>query len=376
MNILELCLSPGLGGLELYVFRSAQALAKNNKVIAVLSTEGKLTTRFYEHSNITTEYLKKSFKHFPLINARKLALIIDREDIDVIHMHWGNDLALAALAKKMSGKKPALVYTRQMKITRPKNDFYHRFLYQQMNLMLTISKQLEDEAKEFIPGHDEQITTFYYGVDAPEHLLTPEERSIKRKAVGFDEDDFIIGLLGRLEKGKGQYLLIEALSLAARDGIKLSALIVGHEMNPGYRSTLQQHAESMGVANSIVFMDFVNDPQRLMQLCDCIVLTSFEETFGLVLPEAMRAGVAVIGSNKGGVPEIIDHESTGLLFESGNPVSLYTQLARLYTDNVFRKTLAANGKKKADRVFNNDVHFSALEKHFQTVAYNSRGYSD
>ena len=299
MNILELCLSPGLGGLELYVFRSAQALAKNNKVIAVLSTEGKLTTRFYEHSNITTEYLKKSFKHFPLINARKLALIIDREDIDVIHMHWGNDLALAALAKKMSGKKPALVYTRQMKITRPKNDFYHRFLYQQMNLMLTISKQLEDEAKEFIPGHDEQITTFYYGVDAPEHLLTPEEKSIKRKAVGFDEDDFIIGLLGRLEKGKGQYLLIEALSLAARDGIKLSALIVGHEMNPGYRSTLQQHAESMGVANSIVFMDFVNDPQRLMQLCDCIVLTSFEETFGLVLPEAMRAGVAVIGSNKG-----------------------------------------------------------------------------
>jgi glycosyltransferase involved in cell wall biosynthesis len=368
MNILELCLSPGLGGLELYVFRSAQALAKHNKVITVLNTEGKLTARFAEHSNIAAEYLNRSFKHFPLFSARKLASIIDREDIDVIHMHWGNDLALAALAKKMSGKKPALVYTRQMKITRYKNDFYHRFLYQEMDLMLTISKQLEDEAKEFIPGHDDQITTFYYGVHAPQHLLTPDEKSKQRMALGFDDDDFVIGLLGRLEKGKGQHLLIEALSLAGKDGIKLRALIVGHEMNTGYRRTLQQLAESMGVANSIVFMDFVNDPQQLMQLCDCIALTSFEETFGLVLPEAMRAGVAVIGSNKGGVPEIIDHESTGLLFESGDAVSLYRQIARLYSDRAFRNTIAANGKQKADDVFNNDLHFSALEKHFQTVA--------
>ncbi len=370
MNILELCLSPGLGGLELYVFRSAQALAKHNKVIAVLSTEGKLTRHFSEHSNIASEHFKKSFKHLPLFNARKLASIIDREDIDVIHMHWGNDLALAALAKKMSGKKPALVYTRQMKITRYKNDLYHRFLYQQMNLMLTISKQLEDEAKEFIPGHDDHITTFYYGVNAPQQLLSPEEKSTQRKAMGFDDDDFVIGLLGRLEKGKGQHLLIEALSLAVRDGLDPRALIVGHEMIPGYRNTLQQLAESMDVANNIVFKDFVNDPQRLMQLCDCIALTSFEETFGLVLPEAMRAGVAVIGSNRGGVPEIIDHESTGLLFESGDPVSLYRQIARLYTDAAFRNTLAANGKKKADDVFNNDVHFSALEKHFRTVANN------
>jgi glycosyltransferase involved in cell wall biosynthesis len=368
MNILELCLSPGLGGLELYVFRSAQALAKNNKVIAVLNTGGKLTSHFTEHSNIKSEYLKKSFKHLPLFNARKLASIIDREDIDVMHMHWGNDLALAALAKKMSFKKPALVYTRQMKITRYKNDFYHRFLYQQMSLMLTITRQLEDEAKEFIPGHDEHIKTLYYGVNAPQHLLSAEEKSVQRKDLGFGDDDFVIGLLGRLEKGKGQHLLIEALSLASKDGIKPRALIVGHEMKPGYRDTLQQLAESMGVANSVVFMDFVNDPQRLMQLCECIALTSFEETFGLVLAEAMRSGIAVIGSNKGGVPEIIEHETTGLLFESGDPVSLYRQIARLYADDAFRNTVAANGKSKADRTFNNEVHFSSLEKHFEELA--------
>jgi glycosyltransferase involved in cell wall biosynthesis len=112
-------------------------------------------------------------------------------------------------------------------------------------------------------------------------------------------------------------------------------------------------------------MDFVSEPQKLMQLCDCIALTSREETFGLVLPEAMRCGIAVIGSNRGGVPEIIRHEQTGLLFESWNAADLYRQIKHLYTDTDFRKMIAANGKEVADARFNTEGHFAALEKHLQ-----------
>ncbi len=365
MNILELCLSPGLGGLELYVFRSAQALAKNHNVLAVLNTTGKLNAYFKQHANIKSEYLDQSSKILPLINARRLAAIIDRENIDVIHMHWGNDLALAALAKKISDKKPALVYTRQMKITRYKTDFYHRFMYGQMDRMLTITRQLEHEAKKFIPGDDDRIMTLYYGVDAPAQFLTFNDFRQKRNELGFSNDDFIVGLLGRLERGKGQHLLIEALSMARNENLNPRALIVGHEMNPGYRAELQQLAKAHDVDSNIVFMDFVSEPQALMQICDCIALTSQEETFGLVLPEAMRSGIAVIGSNRGGVPEIITHEKTGLLFDSWDSSSLYRQIRHLYTDPEFRKMIAGNGKKAADKRFNTEEHFSALEHHLQ-----------
>jgi len=362
MNILELCLSPGLGGLELYVFRSARALAGTHNVIAALNVKGKLADHFTEHSNIQIIHLKKSYKHLPLLNARKLASIIDHLDIGAIHMHWGNDLALAALARKLSAKKPSLIYTRQMKITRYKNDLYHRLLYRQMDLMLTITKQLESEARKFIPVNDDRIVTLYYGVNAPAHFLTAEERSKQRSELGFSDNDFVIGLLGRLEHGKGQHLLIEALHMARTEGLNPKALIVGHEMIPGYRDKLQSLASSKGLHTSVVFMDFVKEPQKLMQLCDCIALTSQEETFGLVLPEAMRCGVAVIGSDKGGVPEIITNEKTGLLFESWNSSSLYKQIHRLYTEPEFRKLLARQGKAEADTRFNNDDHFAALEK--------------
>ena len=361
MNILELCLSTGFGGLELYAFRAAQSLHNKNEVIAVLTNNTKLADQFKNSSQIRIEYLKRSSSLLPLINAFRLARLIDENKIDVIHMHHGKDLALAAFAKYFSKSRPSIVYTRQMQITRSKDDIYHNFLYGQMNLMLTITRQLETDAKRFIRRYPEKITTLYYGVDAP-YPLSADERTEQRAQIGFKSDDFVVGLLGRLEENKGQHLLIEALALAKEENLEPKALIVGHEMNPGYRIKLQQLAETKNVNDRIKFLDFVPDPQRLMQLCDCIVLATYEETFGLVLPEAMRAGVAVIGSNCGGVPEIITHNKTGLLFESRNAQSLYIQIKHLYTDPEFRHTLAMNGKSEADRRFRTDEHFAKLEQ--------------
>ncbi len=371
MNILELCLSSGLGGLELYVFRSNEALVNSqlnqNKVVAVLRKNSKLDKYYKDHSSFNIRYIKHFFSPLPLLNARKLATIIDNNDIDVIHMHWGKDLPLAVFAKIYSKRKPALVYTRQMIITRSKNDFYHNFLYKQLDLMLVITKQLEDRCKNYIPLLADKITTLYYGVKQPKEKLDKISVQQQRENLGFSKNDFIAGLVGRLEKGKGQHLLIDALHTAHQNGYHIKALIVGHEMSSGYRDKLKNQARKLGILDNITFLDFSNDPQQLMQLCDCVILATDLETFGLVLPEAMRAGVAVIGSNNGGVPEIIDHEKTGLLFETKNANSLYQQLERLYLDTNFKNIIAKNGQQSADRRFNNTHHFQQLEQHMHST---------
>lgn len=371
MNVLELCLSAGLGGLELYVFRSSEALANSqlnkNTVTAVLKQSSKLDEYYKDHSSFNIKYIKHFFSPLPLFNAIKLAAIIDSNNIDVIHMHWGKDLPLAAFAKFFSRRKPALVYTRQMMITRAKNDFYHNFLYRQLDLMLTITKELEGLCKNFIPLFADKITTLYYGVKKPEQMLDENSIQQQREKIGFTKNDFIAGLIGRLEESKGQHLLIDAIHTAKQNGHDIKALIVGHEMNPDYRNQLKNQASSLGVLDNIVFQDFTSKPQQLMQLCDCVILASGQETFGLVLPEAMRAGVAVIGSNSGGVPEIIDHENTGLLFETKNADSLYHQLERLYLHTDFKNELSAQGKKSADARFDNALHFQKLEQHLCSV---------
>lgn len=371
MNVLELCLSAGLGGLELYVFRSSEALqnspSNNNTVTAVLRQNSKLDNYYKEHSAFNIRYIKHFFSPLPLLNAWKLATIIDNNNIDVIHMHWGKDLPLAAFAKVFSRRKPALVYTRQMMITRAKDDFYHNFLYRQLDLMLTITKELEGLCKKFIPLFADKITTLYYGVKQPKEMLDDNSIQQQRASLNFSDSDFIAGLIGRLEQSKGQHLLIDAIHTAKNNGHEIKALIVGHEMNHGYRDTLKEQAKKAGVLDNITFQDFTSEPQQLMQLCDCVVLASGQETFGLVLPEAMRAGVAVIGSNSGGVPEIIDHETTGLLFETKNADSLHQQLERIYLDPAFKNRLAQLGKQNADQRFDNDKHFRQLEQHLNTT---------
>ena len=362
MNILELCLSPGLGGLELYVFRSSLALSTQHNVISIITADGKLAEHYRQQPQLKIQHLNYRHSYLPLINARNLAKIIDQNKIDVIHMHWGNDLALAAIAKKLSQQKPALVYTRQMQITRSKGDIYHQFLYSQMNRMLTITNALEKDARHFIKAFADRITTLHYGVAAPDHQLSSEEITQKRRQFSFEQNDFVVGLFGRLEDGKGQHLLLKAIAEAKRHGITIKALIVGHEMTPGYKKVLTTLANELNIGEQIQFSYFVSEPQKLMQICDCVALTSYEETFGLVLPEAMRAGIAVIGSNAGGVPEIIDHETTGLLFEPRNAHSLYLQLYRFHTDQQFKSDVALAGKNKADTIFNQTEHFIKLEE--------------
>ena len=128
-----------------------------------------------------------------------------------------------------------------------------------------------------------------------------------------------------------------------------------------YANELKAKVETHQLSSYIQFRDFVDNPIELMRCFEVVVLTTYQETFGLVLAEAMRAGVAVIGTNAGGVPDIIEHDQTGLLTEPGSPESLATAIQQLYKDPAKLSKLSTHGKIKADSCFSDDVHFTKLE---------------
>lgn len=362
MKILELCLSPDLGGLELYMYRCCRELGKNAAVIPLVNREGRLYQRLQDEG-FEPRTLERKNRSLPLFAARHLACLIDAEQVDIVHIHWTKDIPLAALAKAFSRRKPMLVSTRQMQITRPKRDFYHEFLYRQIDLNITITKALADDMCGFLnPAYADRVVPLYYGVAPPREFLDAEARQALRTELGIGDATFLVGLFGRIKHYKGQHLLVEAIGRALQQEEDVAALIVGHAMEDDYLADLKQQVQEKGWRERILFRDFVEQPQRLMQACDVIALTTVEETFGLVLVEAMRAGIAVIGSDRGGVPEIIDHEKNGLMFRSTDADDLYTQLHRLWQNRSFCTELAVAGKEKADRLFDEVEHFSSLSR--------------
>jgi glycosyltransferase involved in cell wall biosynthesis len=352
-------MSIGVGGLELYAVRTAiQLRARNIECIAVAARGTMTAERMRQHGVQTTEFNKAS-RHLPLLSARRLARLIDEQQVDIIHMHWARDLNLAVLAKRMARRTVKLVYTRQMMITRSKHDIFHRMLYRQVDLFLTITEQLRELAQQYLPMPKDTIRTLYYGVEAPA-ALSEQEKLALRQSLQIPKNSFAIGMVGRIEAGKGQHLLIEAVRDLVKQRKVIHATIIGPAMNADYDARLKAQVKEWSLSDAIHFYGSHPNPVEIMSAFDAVVLATKQETFGLVLIEAMRNGVAVIGTRAGGVPEIIDEGITGLMFEPENAKELAEKLLVLINDSALCRKLAEAGKEKADRLFDQEQHYQQL----------------
>ena len=369
-NILIVCTSPELGGLELYAEREWRFLTQHHQHTChfAMTENGKLARRLDDEDGVKLMHIQSS-KLFPLLAARVMANYIDRNDIHVIHMHWGNDLHLCALAKMLSKNKPTLIYSRHMRITRPKKDPFHRFFYRQVDAVLAVSHCVQDDARLFLPLTASQIKLLHPGVAAPQAATAECQSSLP----GYQQDEaFNIGMFGRIEHGKGQHLLVDAVATLLSEGINVRAFIIGHPMDETYLTTLKMKTAAEGLSSNLLFMNFIDNPSRILPCFDVITLLTYCETFGLILAEAMRANTCVIGTNAGGVPDIIDHEENGLLIEPGNSDMLVNAIKRLHAEPEFKRRLAAAGKIKADEKFNEEIHFSKLS---DIIAHQNQHYS-
>ena len=172
-------------------------------------------------------------------------------------------------------------------------------------------------------------------------------------------------MVGRINRDKGQYLLIEAIELLKERSLNVNAYFVGNAMQDSYLESLQVNVRNKELESNVAFLGFMDAPSDFYQLCDVIVLASKRETFGLVLVEGMMHKCAVVGADTGGVIEIIDDKETGLLFKSQDSEDLANKLELLMRDTLLLDNIRAKGQKKSLRLFNSQKQFQALAEIFQ-----------
>lgn len=350
-NILEFCLSPDLGGLEIFMVNCYENFKEKTNCKAMVAPAKKLDN-FLE--NEEKFHLKRN-KFFPILPALKLAKFIDAHRIDIIHFHWTRDIVTVVLAKKLSKRKPKIIQTRNMTMTRFKDDFYHKWLYKNIDTMHAVTYQVKEQLEKFIPQEIRpSIEVVYMGTK--ELAVDVLRVDTLKEEYGLAES-FIVGIVGRIEEGKGQYLVLEALSKLKHLDIK--ALIVGHTMDTSYLENLKQKVKDLNIHEKIVFTGFTKEVNSHMTLCDVMILGTKQETFGLVVIEAMVNKVTVIATNKGGPLEIINDTVDGLLFDR-TADSLAAKIELLYNDAALNKKLALAGYRKTKEMFNSNVQLVKL----------------
>ncbi|HLM95515.1 MAG TPA: glycosyltransferase [Acidimicrobiales bacterium] len=154
----------------------------------------------------------------------------------------------------------------------------------------------------------------------------------------------LVGAVGRLAPEKGYPVLLQAIR--ALPGCRV--VFVGDGVE---RAALEAQVAELGLTERVVFAGWVEPPWTARWAVDVLAVPSFTEGFPLVIVEAMLAGIPVVASSVGGIPEIVVDGETGLLVPAGDAPALTAALERLLGDRDLRGAIAARSRSVAEQSY-------------------------
>ena len=181
----------------------------------------------------------------------------------------------------------------------------------------------------------------------------------------------VVGLVGRLQRWKGQDRLLRAQAILRERGLPLHVLIVGGDsygLEPDYAASLSQLIDGLGSAGSVTLTGEVPDAGPYIERMDVLVNASDPEPFGIVLLEGMARGVAVAAVDSGGPAEFVEHGRTGVLARSGEPEDLADALEPLLRSPELRWRIGAAGRERFVADFTDEAMRRRLFAELERIA--------
>ncbi|MEX2196000.1 MAG: glycosyltransferase [Thermoleophilaceae bacterium] len=192
-----------------------------------------------------------------------------------------------------------------------------------------------------------------------------------RASLGIPAGRTVVGIVGRLQRWKGQHRFLEAVALLRDAGHDVHALVVGggqHGIEPEYEEEVRRRAGELGLEGAVTFTGQVPDAGRHLQLMDVSVNASEPEPFGLVLLESMAVGVPVVAVDAAGPAEILDGGRCGVLVPSGAPGDLARGVGRLLAHPELRSELAERGRERYAERYTEERMVAQLERRLRELA--------
>jgi glycosyltransferase involved in cell wall biosynthesis len=170
---------------------------------------------------------------------------------------------------------------------------------------------------------------------------------------------------GRLIERNGIPFLIETFKMILSSGIQAKLYLVGSGEE---ENRLRDLVYCQELGEDVIFLGYSSDPLAIIKRMDLLILPSKEEGLGRVLLEAMDIGIPVIGTEVGGIPEVIDNEVNGLLVPYGDKFALKEAILRVLNDEVLRQNIINAGFHTLQSKFNEECYSKKLENVYSNFA--------
>ncbi len=197
-------------------------------------------------------------------------------------------------------------------------------------------------------------------------------RHLPRPRPAAGEGPVRILFLGHIGKDKGSFDLVEAAAILRRllPSISFAIEMRGESLLPGEMQSVQQFVRAGGLEGAVRIAPpvFGVDKVACLAQSDVFVLPSYHEGMPISLIEAMAAGLALIATNVGGIPDLVTDGENGLLVRPGRPAKLAEALARLICDPELRLSMGQQGRRRAQECHDLDRRVTELVSYHERVA--------
>jgi glycosyltransferase involved in cell wall biosynthesis len=304
--------------------------------------------------------------------------------IDVVNVFRSAEWPLHLWAARGLGTAippPAVVRTRGGALPERRGWLSRRLYGDWGDGLIVTCELIRNRLRDRLQVPDQRMRTIYFPVDLPP-LPSPAERRSGREAflreLGLEPDRFAIAVVGRIAPEKGHESLMLALAELRRRVPEAALLIVnkGYPSEAPHRARIERLARESGLESCIRWLGFRPDVRRIMSWADAGVIPSLASEMNCrVAVEFLSVGTPVVAYPTGALPEVVEHEISGLVTARPSPHELADALARLHSDSTLRDRLGLGARRQAERRFSESLFLDATLEAFQSALAKRRGPS-
>lgn len=354
-----------MGGAERHAADLAIALHRRGVAVVVACSAGGFLAGAIERAGIEVCVLgsRQVKRRLGLLLAWRLRRLIHHRHVRLVHAHMYAGGAAGALALVGSGLP--LVRTEHSEASWRGRwaTLVGRLAYRRTAHIIAVSAPIRQRLVERDGVPAERVTVIPCAM--PQDCPRQPSPALPETLGGRP----LVGVVARLQPEKGVDVLLRAASRIVDRRPECTLVVMG---DGPLRAMLEAQAARLGLAGHVHFLGFRPDVPALLPLLEVLVVPSLSEGAPLVVLEAMAAGVPVVASATGGIPDQIRHEEDGLLVPPGDDAALAAAVLCLLEDPALARRYGEAGRRKVEQEFGFEEMVDRIEGIYQRVSPHHR----
>jgi glycosyltransferase involved in cell wall biosynthesis len=389
LRIANICLSDTWGAAEESALWWAVTLAGRGYEIDSVVTEGSYLSQAVRDRGLRQITVPRRSKLLGFRAPIKIRSYLRRHPIDVVQVHRSEDLRAVYPGLIGPSKVRLFLILSDLPESTAGRGALGRLVNKKISRIVVptlIGKSVVSTATG-LP--DDRIAVIPPGFDPAVYETDPEVRARVRSGLDLSDDHVVVGTLGWIEREKGQYELLEAARTVLRGHSALRLVVAGEAGSPEGEKLLEFMRSRVREYHLDEVVRFLPFPARvpadheahevagsdgrlpetraeLLSAFDIFVMPSLEENFSSPLAEAMLTGLACVGTEAGGTPEVLEDGKAGLLFPSGSADGIARALTTLFENPELRGILGARARKTSRERFDIERMMNQVDKLYTT----------